>query len=158
MSQHAAHRGGAAVGVLSDLTPIEATAVRHLRQWFDSPETRLDMRDGLNSLLGPELAETALETFGQICMLCVQHGRRPLIRHGMQCACLGADENCFANMIGAAADGRIDDTMLFASLIVRPSMARELLPLASEFGYLLRQMTTAMPPPVAHHPVSTTLH
>lgn len=158
MTQATPHRGAAAVGVLSELPAIEATAVRHLRQWFDSPETRLAMRDDIYNLLGPEMTEIALETFGQLCMLCVQHGRRPLIRHGMQCACLGADENCFANMIAAAAEGQVDDTMLFASLIVRPSMARELLPLASEFGFLLRQMTTIMPPPMARRPVSNTLH
>ncbi len=158
MSQPPSHRGGATVGVLSELPPIEATAVRHLRQWFDSPGTRLEMRDEVISHLGAELTDVALQTFGQLCMLCVQHGRRPLIRHGLQCACLGADENCFANMVAAAADGQVDDTMLFASLIVRPSMARELLPLASEFGFLLRQMTTAMPPPLPRRPASTTLH
>ena len=158
MSHQSSHRGGATVGVLSELPPIEATAVRHLRQWFDSPETRLEMRDDVISHLGPELTNVALQTFGQLCMLCVQHGRRPLIRHGVQCACLGADENCFANMIAAAADGQVDDTMLFVSLIVRPSMARALLPLASEFGFLLRQMTSAMPPPLPRRPDSTTLH
>ena len=158
MTQAAARRGGATVGVLSDLSPIEATAVRHLRQWFSSPETRLDMRDDVSDRLGPELCEIALETFGQLCKLCVEHGRRPLMRHGLTCDCLGADENCFANMIAAAADGQVDDTMLFASLIVRPSMARELLPLASEFGHLLRQMTTATPPPVQGRPCSATLH
>lgn len=158
MSQPAPHRGGATVGVLSDLTCIEAAAVRHLRQWFTSPETRLDMHDDVTSLLGPDLTGVAIEAFGQLCTLCVRHGRRPLVRHGMQCACLGADENCFANMIAAAADGQVDDTLLFASLIVRPSMARELLPLASQFGYLLRQMTTRLPPPAERRPVSTTLH
>lgn len=158
MNQQTSLRGGATVGTLSELAPIETAAVRHLRQWFASPETRLEMRDDVTNLLGPELSEVALETFGQLCMLCVQYGRRPLIRHGIKCACLGADENCFANMIAAAADGQVDDTMLFASLIVRPAVARQLLPLASEFGYLLRQMTTATPPPPARQSISTTLH
>jgi len=158
MNQSTPHRGGAAVGALSELTCIEATAVRHLRQWFTSPKTRLEMRDNLTSLLGPDLTDVAIEAFGQLCTLCVRHGRRPLVRHGMQCACLGADENCFANMIAAAADGQTEDTLLFASLIVHPSKARELLPLATQFGYLLRQMTTPMPPPAARHPTSTTLH
>ena len=158
MSHPSLRRGGATVGVLSELSPIEATAVRHLRQWFSSPETRLDMHDDVTSRLGPELSDIAIKTFGQLCMLCVEHGRRPLMRHGLKCDCIGADENCFANMIAAAADGQVDDTMLFASLIVRPSMARELLPLASEFGHLLRQMTTATPPPITGRPCSATLH
>ncbi|AZV77401.1 hypothetical protein EBB79_05510 [Parasedimentitalea marina] len=158
MNQVTQARGGATVGVLSELTSVEATAVRHLRQWFTTPETRLEMRDDVTKALGPDLSDIAIETFGKLCMLCVQHGRRPLVRHGMTCSCLGADENCFANMIAAAADGQIEDTLMFASLIVRPSRARELLPLASQFGHLLRQMTTSVPPSAVQSPVLNTLH
>jgi len=158
MSHLSPPRGGAPVGVLSELDPIESTAVRHLRQWFASPESRLEMRDDVSCLLSPEMTDVALETFGLICMFCVQHSQRPLVHHSLKCTCLGADESCFSKMIGAAADGQVNDTMLFASLIVRPSMARELLPLVSEFGFLLRQMTATMPPPLAQRPAASTLH
>ncbi len=151
-------RGGITVGTLSDLPPLEAGAVIYLRHWFSSAETRAQMRRDFEVNFGPGLAEAAFEAFGYLCNFCVTHGRRPLVRHGMSCNCLGADENCFANLLAAAADGHEEDTQILASLIVQPRKARELARLADDCSTFLQQITGAPPLARAAHPMTATLH
>ena len=80
---------------------------------------------------------TAFETLSA---LCAQYGRRPLMRHGLDCKCVGADESCFANFIGYASEGAREDAMLMATNLVRPDMALVLVGLAEEFGFALKHM------------------
>ncbi len=152
-------RGGAAVGRLADLTPIEAGAVMYLRLWSEGAGGRADAASDFDIALGADRGHIAMLTLDRLCSLCAHHGRRPLIRHGLGCGCLGADENCFAQMIAAAAEGAREDAMMMASLIVRPDYAPALASLSEELGLALRQMTTPSPvPTTGHHAPSAVLH
>lgn len=152
-------RGGAAVGRLSDLDPVEAGAVLYLRLWSDGPNGRADAASDFDIALGSNHGRAAMLTLDRLCSLCASHGRRPLVRHGLGCACLGADENCFAQMIAAASEGAREDAMMMASLIVRPDFAPALASLSEELGLALRRMTAAMPlPTTGHRSPSTVLH
>ena len=151
-------RGGVTVGTLSDLPPLEAGAVIYLRHWFSGAETRAQMRRDFEVNFGPEAAEAAFEAFGSLCNFCAAHGRRPLVRHGMTCNCLGADENCFANLLASAAEGQDDDAHILASLIVTPRKASELTRLASDCGLLMQQIMGVQPPHLARRPLAATLH
>lgn len=152
-------RGGATVGRLSDLTPVEAGAVFYLRLWADGANGRADAASDFDIALGADHGQSTMLTLDRLCALCANHGRRPLVRHGLGCACLGADENCFAQMIAAASEGAREDAMMMASLIVRPDFAPALASLSEEFGMALRRMTTAIPlPTTGHHPPSAVLH
>ncbi len=144
-------RGGAAVGRLTDLDPVEAGAVLYLRLWSDGPNGRADAASDFDIALGQDHGRAAMLTLDRLCSLCTSHGRRPLIRHGLGCTCLGADENCFAQMIAAAAEGAREDAMMMASLIVRPDFAPALASLSEELGLALRRMTSAMPLPTTGH-------
>ena len=136
------NRGASAVGHLADLDAVEAAAVICLRIWCDGPDARARMRRDLAGALGAcEGQGPALEAFEQLCALCARYGRRPLMRHGLHCTCLGADEACFANIVGAAAGGDREDAMLIASLIVRADMAPSLAGLAEVFGLALKRMS-----------------
>lgn len=140
----ASKRGGAVVGQLDDLGPVEAGAVLFLRMWNDGP--RSGARDGgRQHAFMSELCSgsQAVEAFDQICALCAKHGRRPLMRHAVGCNCVGADENCFAHMIGAAAEGTREDAMMMAALIVRPDFAPALAALSEQFGLAMKRMATA---------------
>ena len=158
MSHQPSPRGGATVGVLSELPPLEAGAVVYLRCWFDGPESRNQLRRDFYDLLGVDYANAALDKFAQLCQLCAQHGRRPLVRHGLSCTCLGADENCFANFIACATEGEREDAMLLATLLVRPDMAPSLMGLATQFGLALKQMTANLSSELQSRPSSATLH
>ncbi|MBY6056719.1 hypothetical protein [Leisingera daeponensis] len=151
-------RGGVTVGTLSDLPPLEAGAVIYLRHWFSGSETRDQMRRGFEVNFGPEVAEAAFEAFGYLCNFCATHGRRPLVRHGMTCRCLGADENCFANLLASAAEGQKDDAHILASLIVTPRKAPELARLASDCGLLMREVMGLKLPRQTGRPATATLH
>ncbi|WP_291729554.1 hypothetical protein [Leisingera sp. F5] len=155
---HSSPRGGVTVGTLSELPPLEAGAVIYLRHWFSGAETRDQMRRDFEVNFGPEMATAAFEAFGYLCNFCAAHGRRPLVRHGMTCKCLGADENCFANLLACAAEGQQDDAHILASLIVTPRKASELTQLASDCGLLMQQIMAPRPPLQPARPATATLH
>lgn len=134
------HRGGAPVGYVKELSPVEAGAVLYLRLWCDGPDAQAQVWNDFATALGPERGQKALRSFGSLCDLCARHGRRPLMRHHVNCKCLGADESCFANFIGYACDGEREDALLIATTIVRPDMAPSLVGLAQDFGLALKRM------------------
>ena len=141
MSWAASHRGGAAVGLVGELGLIETGAVLCFRLWFSGAETRRQIEADFAASLGAAHGRQALNVLRELCELCVEHGRRPLMRHKIDCRCLGADEACLANLIAAASEGEREDAMLLATLIVRPDVAPWLVGLAETFGLALRQMT-----------------
>ncbi|MFW8634456.1 hypothetical protein [Cribrihabitans pelagius] len=149
-------RGGAAVGLLSELPPLEAGAVVSLRHWFSGPDARAQLREDFEAALGPDAGLAAFGAFGTLCNFCATHGRRPLVRHGLSCSCLGADENCFASLLAAAAESEEDDARLLAALIVRPAEAAALAELAGRYTRLLHQTLPLVPATAA--PVARTLH
>ncbi|UYV39600.1 hypothetical protein N4R57_16605 [Rhodobacteraceae bacterium D3-12] len=152
-------RGGAPVGLLAELGPVEAYAVQCLRYWYSGPQERNRVSAELQDFLGADLGQQAVEALQQICELCARHGRRPLMRHQIACKCLGADEACFANFIAAAAEGAREDAMLLASLIVRPDFASSLAGLAQQLGIALRQIATrSEPETVSPQTTRHTLH
>lgn len=140
MTLSSERRGGAPVGFVTELDPVEAGAVLYLRLWCEGEETRLQMSQDLTTALGPERGDQALKSFAAICDLCVRHGRRPLMRHHVTCKCLGADESCFANFLGYASDGDKEDALLIATTLVAPNVAPLLVGLAEEFAMALKQM------------------
>ncbi len=156
----AAHnaRGGASVGYVTELDAVGAGAVLYMRLWFDGPEAQAQVWRDFSSHLGPDGGRAALRSLENLCSLCAQHGRRPLMRHQVQCRCLGGDEACFAQFVGAASDGDREDAMMLAMTMFRADMAPCLVGLAEQFGLALKRMALASLKPPAAPPVSRTLH
>ncbi len=140
MSADANHRGGAPVGQLAHMEGLEAASVLYLRLWCDSAPSRQSVRDDFAAALGPDHGAAAADAWETLMELCADHCRRPLMRHAVTCACLGADESCFANFIAAAATGAREDALLMATLIVRADMAPVFTSLACECGLALKCM------------------
>ena len=155
MNAMSPQRGGAPVGFVTELGPIEAGAVLYLRLWCDGPDAQAQVWNDFATALGPDSGRKALKSFEALCDLCARHGRRPLMRHNVSCACLGADESCFANFIGYASEGEREDALLIATTIVRPDIAPSLVGLAQDFGLALRQMAIKADRPLR---TTTTLH
>ncbi|WP_245706594.1 hypothetical protein [Ruegeria marina] len=61
-----------------------------------------------------------------------------MVRHDLGCACVGADEACFAHLIASAATGAHEDALMLAALIVRPDLAPALVALSEQFGLALQ--------------------
>lgn len=156
---HGTNRGGATVGMITDLDAIAAASVIYLRMWCNGPEGQHNVQNDFACALGADRGHRALETFTELCRLCAHHGRRPLMHHAISCKCIGADEACFANFVAIAADGDRNDAMLIATLLVRPDVAPAIAALAMDFGLALKQMNLAAPRDVSHAPsTQKTLH
>lgn len=156
MTQPQQNRGGAPVGYVTELDHIGAASVIFLRLWSDGADAQAKVWKDLSSALGPVRGRKALQSFEQLCNLCARHGRRPLMRHSVQCKCLGADESCFANFVTSAADGEHEDAMLIATLLVRADVAPLIVSCAADFGLALKRMHLATAPSPTAYP--TTLH
>jgi hypothetical protein len=163
MTSAQAHRGGASVGFITELDAIQAASIIYLRLWHDGPDSQANVWNDFTSSLGIVQGKNALQSFEDLCKMCSQHGRRPLMRHSVDCKCLGADEACFANFIATAATGEREDAMLIATLLVRPDVAPLITAFAADFGLALLRMNLCAPKDLGrtarhHHPHSTTLH
>lgn len=159
MSQANPHRGGAPVGYLAELPEVEERAVMCLRRWHTDAWERRRVCSDFGQFLGNEQGLSAVESLEQICELCTRYGRRPLMRHQVDCKCLGADEACFANFIGAAADGEREDAMLMATLLIRHDFAPSLVGLAENLGLALKRISARDNTPMySIKPHSNSLH
>lgn len=159
MTQDHSNRGGAPVGFITELGSVEAASVIYLRLWSDGPDAREQVRSDFSTALGADLGGKAARSFEQLFSLCASHGRRPLMRHSIECKCLGADESCFATFIAAAAEGEREDAMLIATLLVRVDMAPVVASCAADFGLALKRMHLSAPrdiTPIHHN--NKTLH
>ncbi|MEQ3708280.1 MAG: hypothetical protein ACI9TA_001804 [Reinekea sp.] len=153
------NRGGAPVGFITELDAIEAASVIYLRLWCNGPDAQSQVLDDFTTGLGLDRGRRAFESFEELCSLCARHGRRPLMRHSVQCKCIGSDESCFANFIATAVDGEREDALLIATLLVRPDVAPLIASLATNFGLALKRMHLASPRDMTTSTPSTqTLH
>lgn len=159
MMQFEYTRGSTPVGVLDDLDGVEAATVRYLRLWRDGPREKAQVWNEFAKGLGPEEGQRALQSFDELCNLCARHGRRPLVCHAVDCACLGSDESCFANFIATASEGAREDAMLIATLLVRADIAPLVAALASDVGLALKRMHLCRARlETSRRPASATLH
>ncbi len=140
MSRVPRHRGGAPVGTMQELGPVEAGAVLYLRLWCDGAAAQGQARRDFVTAFGAAEGVAVADSLDTLCTLCARHGRRPLMRHGVTCACLGGDESSFANFILTASEGDREDAMWIATTLVRADMAPALVALAERFGLALKRM------------------
>jgi hypothetical protein len=132
------YRGGAPVGYLSELNQLEQNAILFLRYWSQSAKVDHNLQDKFWSEMTYELGITktrqAAEAFDEIFTLCVKYSRRPIMKHDLECKCIGGDESCFANIIGFAEEGEYEDALLLAANLVAPKFASFLVSSARKFA------------------------
>ena len=128
--------GGAPVGHLDALPALEGLSVRALRRWCDAgPE---GLAEDFGTALGEPHGDRVALAFDALCRHCLAWCRRPLLRHGGGCPCLGADEAAFARLVLTATDGEREDALMLAFCMVRPDLAPGLVHLAQMAGLALR--------------------
>lgn len=139
-------RGGAPVGYLEELPPLEAASVLYLRLWSSGAESQARATEDFRTLLGDERGDAACGALAALVDVIARHSRRPLMRHGVGCKCLRGDEAAFANMVAAAAEEAQEDALILASLFMRPDMAFGAVTMAQEFGHALQRMVSRVAP------------
>ena len=151
--------GGAAIGQLSDQPHLARCVVLYFRMWCDGPEGQTAVWNDLASGLGKVQGREALALLENLFDLCARYRRRPLMRHAVDCQCLGADEACLAHFVTTAVEGDHQDAMLIATLLVRTDIAPILAPIAADLGCALKRMLMRHRPTRNHHAATpVTLH
>ncbi|MEP3300209.1 MAG: hypothetical protein ABJO27_27615 [Pseudoruegeria sp.] len=152
-------RGGAAVGLLEHLPLTESYQVKCLRLWAEGIEARGQIAEDFSYALGSKQGEAAFHSLEEFISLLAQFAHRPIIRHGVGCRCLGADESVITHLIAAAAEGQRNDAKLFAALVVRHLVVDRLCLRAEEIGMYFQILAQAQPQHTPKLiPRSATLH
>jgi hypothetical protein len=140
--------GGAPVGHLDSLPALESLSVRALRRWCDGgPDA---VAEDLSDRLGTR-GESAAQAFDALCRHCLAGCRRPMMRHGGGCPCLGADEAAFARLVQTATEGEREDALMLACCMVRHDLAPSLVHLAQAAGLALAWALAVKAPPTRLH-------
>jgi len=134
MSLHPTERGAAAVGQLHAIDHWQALLVRHLRFWCEGPATRNDVRRFWQEHAHPAAGQETLARFDALVQQFLSCARRPLVRHGTGCDCLGADEAVFLQIVTDASEGRLDDAVMLSGYILMPAHAEHVALLAGQVG------------------------
>jgi hypothetical protein len=125
--------GGAAVGRLAELPPLERQVIRCVRLWSAGPGGQRTLQDELAPRYGPAAARLAAD-LGELLTATVRNARRPLMGHAVDCPCAGSDECVFARFVALAAEGAREEAVLIAALLVRADLALGLAALAERIG------------------------
>ena len=107
-------KGGAPVGLIEDLSDEEFLAVYYFRCWFEGTEGKKRIQRELNINLGYEQGYKILNSLESLFQLLLRKARRTIVRHNIDCFCVGADESCFSQLITRAANKEREDAMLIA--------------------------------------------
>jgi hypothetical protein len=137
-------KGGSPVAIMSDLTKEEFLAVYYFRCWFEGLEAIRDLRHEFVSYLGYELGNRTVFSLEALCLTLVKKGRRKLAKHELNCKCVGADENCIAQLITRSTLDDKRDAELIAMLLSDPSTVPELVKHSESFGHGLKALLNSI--------------
>lgn len=138
-------KGARPVGRIEDLDAAGVELVGLLRRLTAGPAARAAAEVRLAERTGPDMAQRIIAAFDAFWRQIALHGRRPLMRHGPGCSCLGADEACLATLVEAASEGAREDAMLMACLVVRPDISPMVVAAAADLGLALRRLVLRAP-------------
>ncbi|MEM1073378.1 MAG: hypothetical protein AAF665_01760 [Pseudomonadota bacterium] len=127
-------RGGATVAVLSKMEAWEANMVLNLRLWCEGPAGQEQVWTEYRRALPGAEAKRECHAFECLLRTLVATAHRPLVRHDVACACVGADEGVFVNLIRIASEGHLTDAALIATLLSGPAQAEQIAILAGQVG------------------------
>ena len=132
--------GGAAVGKMEYLSLEEYTIISFLRRYCDGEISRQTLKKELIVNLGYSEGEKMFDSLNNLFKSIFNNGRRALIRHKIECDCVGADESCFAQLILRAANNYKEEAVLISLLLMPPDLSAETVSLASEIGTSIKKL------------------
>lgn len=126
-------QGASPVGRLAHLPEAESWWVRALRLWCDGDEGQVALKTELEARFGEAGAHAVFARFTDLLSLIFRYSRRPLVRHSVDCTCVGADEAVFALFCSQALADR-EEAMMIACLLLRADVAPLAVSLAQTLG------------------------
>ena len=127
-------KGGSPVAVISDLSWEEHLIIYYFRCCFEEPQALLEVHEEFRFYLGAEIANKTIGALQFLFNKLQNNGRRRLVRHDMNCKCVGADENCFAQLVTRSTYTDKNDSILIGILLTDADLAPELVYAAEDFA------------------------
>ena len=127
-------KGGSPVAVISDLSWEEHLVIYYFRCCFDGSEALLEVHEEFRFYLGIEIANKTIGALQFLFSKLQNNGRRRLVRHDLNCKCVGADENCFAQLVTRSTYADKKDAILIGILLTDADLAPELVYAAEDFA------------------------
>jgi len=141
-----AHTPGASVvGRLTDIAPWEAELILSIRLWMDSPEGRAEIWNGFARCFGASDGRLELRRFETLLTSICSTARRPLIRHGLGCDCIGSDEAILRTLVREATRGDLPEATMIASLLVPARHAEPIALMAAKVGQAMQRLARDAP-------------
>lgn len=142
----AAHTAGASVvGRLTDIAPWEAELIMSMRFWMDGPEGQAEVWNGFARFFGATAGRAEMRNFESLLSSLCTHARRPLIRHGLGCTCIGSDEAILQTLVREATHGDLAEAAMIASLIVPARHAEPVALMAAQVGQAMQRISKRTP-------------
>ncbi len=122
---------------LDDLPALERRVVVCARLWCEGPAGQATVERDWGPCGGVDLATQALDRLDELLGLCFAHGRRPLQIDGVRAEGVSGDECVLGRFVALAAEGKREEAILIATLLVRADLALGLARTAEALGLLL---------------------
>lgn len=137
--------GSSIVGRLTDIPPWEAELILSMRLWMDSHEGQAEVGKGFTRCFGPAGGRAEIRQFERLLTALCAYARRPLVRHGLGCVCIGSDEAVLQTFVREATRGDLAEAAMIASLIVPASHAEHVALMAAQVGMAMQCMARRAP-------------
>ncbi|WP_306151309.1 hypothetical protein [Roseovarius sp. MMSF_3281] len=137
--------GTSVVGKLTDIAPWEAELILSMRFWMDGPEGQAEVWGGFARCFGAAEGRAEMRGFESLFTSICTHARRPLVRHGLGCNCIGSDEAILRTLVREAARGDLAEAAMIASLLVPACNAEQIALLAAQVGRAMQRMAQRTP-------------
>lgn len=146
MTEAMASAGSTVVGRLTDVPPWEAELILSMRLWMDSLEGQARVGTGFARCFGAAGGRAEIRQFERLLTALCAYARRPLVRHGLGCDCIGSDEAVLQTVVREAARGDLAEAAMIASLIVPASQAEHVALMAAQVGLAMQCIARQAPP------------
>lgn len=124
---------------MGSLEQWEAGLVLNLRRWCEGPHGQAQVWNAYARSFGAMGARDELRVFEALLNALISNASRPLVRHSVDCSCVGSDECVFLNLVRTAADGYLNDAALISTLLAGPAHAEAIACLAGQVGESARR-------------------
>ena len=145
MTGEAHTKGASVVGRLTDIAPWEAELIMSVRFWMDGPEGQAEVWNGFARCFGANEERSEMRSFESLLSSLCTFARRPLVRHGLGCTCIGSDEAILQTLVREATRGDLAEATMIACLIVPARHAQPLALMAAQVGQAMQRMSQRTP-------------
>lgn len=137
--------GASVVGQMTDIAPWEAELIMSVRFWMAGPDSQAEVWNGFAHSFGATEGLAELRNFECLLSDLCRFARRPLVRHGLGCTCIGSDEAILQTLVREAARGDLAEAAMIASLIVPARHAEPVALMAARVGQAMQRMVRRGP-------------